>query len=742
MNKLRQTIIDNQDYIIYVSYLYYNEDYHLKENIEKYALENNIDFDNIIDLIINDDEILNHINTNNLSVLNAKAILNGNNDDNINKLTRILIERYRHGENIFGGYNLDINLGMNMYQNSLILNNFSKTVPNIKNGIEEDILAYMESLKELECYNLFNDVNIDIKANFINFYKKNGLTANKIKTLKKIKEINKNLLNIFNYNLLEDEIYSLGEDIIIKIGRFPNLSAKLIILKNNRMDLFKIIKDEINNIDNMFAKDEIFIRLLNYFFENYPMINNYNKKELVEVALNSNQKFNLGIKNNIEKDIVCDELFNNRDNSLDELKDFYFIKYFSKTLDDVKEFMKCYAKNYNQVKQYNTNPNIDKFLLHIETILKINKKEKIEKLYYNSLPTSPKYWLIIEGELKEIYAKSYIERIKNLEGRIKYNIQNETNFVKKERYQGKEVTCIDMEGNFDLFVHSSNTGFMDDKIIDTSYKEEWINRNDTNNHIISATYINQDNLGTAPIVGSGVLYGFTNVNKIMSMGISDINSHIMQFGYSSGGTQQYVSATSMPYQTRRVYNEFSIEREGIKPDYIVLFSDADNNIVNNAYKAALDFNIPILKINKKKIIKQHIVNLETLLEIYNNSKGIELVEEIIETFEANISGLLVNDSLDEVMDNRIINKANEEEISIYKSLKNEIEKVIYDYINSTESNQIELANFKNFLLQQQSIYNNVNDLNIPISTTNSLINYNQIISYIDEMIYNKKRAVS
>ena len=157
---------------------------------------------------------------------------------------------------------------------------------------------------------------------------------------------------------------------------------------------------------------------------------------------------------------------------------------------------------------------------------------------------------------------------------------------------------IELEDDFSMLVYSSDTGFVVDiKKLEEETFVKLFNNQAGKTHGISTSYITNSNIGSAPVGDNGVLYGFTpkNVDDIRTMGAQDIGSYIADYGYWANTAQQFIMADDMSKYTTRLYNEFMINRDGLIPDYIVLFSDASQNVYNNSLKAASEFNIPIIK---------------------------------------------------------------------------------------------------------------------------------------------------
>ncbi len=109
----------------------------------------------------------------------------------------------------------------------------------------------------------------------------------------------------------------------------------------------------------------------------------------------------------------------------------------------------------------------------------------------------------------------------------------------------------------------------------------------------------------APVAKNGVRYAFSNLEKSKLkelMGVTDLNTYSNSFAYDSV-KRQYMSSKTLVYNSRRVYSEFGIEREGTIPDYVVICDDDLPEVIENSYKAASQFEIPIIYINKAEIEK-------------------------------------------------------------------------------------------------------------------------------------------
>ena len=237
-------------------------------------------------------------------------------------------------------------------------------------------------------------------------------------------------------------------------------------------------------------------------------------------------------------------------------------------------------------------------------------------------------------------------------------------------------------------VHSTDAEFIEAKTEKaTDYVEEWSNGKNKNNHIISTTYINQDFMGMAPVGNNGVRYAFADISdeQIKLMGVSDLNTYSINFAYDSA-SKQYMSAKTLANNSRRVYSEFGIERESTLPNYVVLADDDSPEVMVNSYKAAMQFGIPIIKIDKRVIEQEQIHNLQGMLEAFKQTHDSETLRKLINTYETNMAGWLLNrEGKDSSFTYMINNSRFEQDFADMRIL---IEDEIYDYLSISDNKNI------------------------------------------------------
>jgi hypothetical protein len=245
----------------------------------------------------------------------------------------------------------------------------------------------------------------------------------------------------------------------------------------------------------------------------------------------------------------------------------------------------------------------------IENITEENEPKNIDKLFFSTNERwTPEEILDIKEKIANEYAMSYTKELAKTEIMLKQN-NNIENYIDNE---SKNIEIVRLKENFNFFVHSTDAQFVNTVETEekTNFQNRWHQGKDKSNHIISMSYINQDFVGCAPVGKNGVLYGFTNLEKekIKLMGSTDINSYSRNFSYNSK-TKKYLSAKTMPYNSRRVYNEIGVERNDTEPNCVILFDDANEEVKKNSYLAASQNGIPLVLLDKEEIKNSQIKRL-------------------------------------------------------------------------------------------------------------------------------------
>ena len=673
------------------------------------------------------------------SIKNLMHIIGNNrlNEEYRNKIIQLISEKMDNGEIFYTEENTTEVFMKPVSQSNL---EFSKMDKTLQEKVKKDILERRdkvegENYKEiLKYFTRYTDM-----SNFLYCYEQGIFTDEKIGTLEKaLKENSKALVNT-NFAIFKDEIYkTFGEEFILYALKFPNLSIQLDILAKENPKLMQIVANKVSQKQELSESLNLAGSLIKYFTNNCYEINVDRLTEeisanLIDSALRNNkskrdgkiitvpysenyendleEKFNEEYKKTINYD-ESKEYFGNKETKLDKLKNLYLNKYFSISIKEANSILEMYAVDIEKL-----NSEKGKNLIHsITKILDIQNIEEIEE---------------IKSEMEREYALSYTEEL----ARTKEDLANVQKQVIIE-HGGKKILQIEPGENFNLLVHSTDAGFISEGKLNENenLKEKWKTSDNTFNHIISMTYVNQDFMGMAPVGENGVMYGFTSVDNknVRMMGNTDINTFSNEFGYSAV-QKKYLTAKSMPYNSRRVYSEVAIERKETKPDYVIIFEDATEKNIENAYKAATDWNMPVVLLNKEKIKDNQIQRLEKIRKDFEETKDPEKLHELLNTYETNMAGWLLNRKTDEKDESFTQMISHERFREDFENEYNNITKTIDEYLegfNINDDRTEELVRAMQIVLEEQDLYEEC-DQKKPISKTQNTIRTVELIEKIN-----------
>ena len=104
----------------------------------------------------------------------------------------------------------------------------------------------------------------------------------------------------------------------------------------------------------------------------------------------------------------------------------------------------------------------------------------------------------------------------------------------------------------------------------------------------------------------------------------------------------YLSPDEMSNSTNRIYNEFVLSRDSVKPSCVIIYENATPENIKAAAKAAADWGIPIVKIDRTTIAKNQMDQINNLINDFNETHDYSSLEEAIQLFESNTSGFQLN----------------------------------------------------------------------------------------------------
>lgn len=611
---------------------------------------------------------------------------------------------------------------------------YGKIDKDVRNKINIELEKQLKELgKEYEIIDK-NIKNYPDAANFLKYYKDGIFNNDKIAMINKFIEKDSKALEYMNFGIFKDNIFEIGSEFCEYISKFPTISYQLIFLEEKSPEIFKKISERFKNYNDIKENlDEIEV-LITYCARNAFDLKekNIEIEDLLECAYRNSNEFKLinvecgeGYKKRLNQEL--DKQYTNAKDIKEKLN-IYMNKKYSLSLSGAKDLLKDFGTD---IENLELSEETKKLFLELGEIVNLEDEKEIDRLFKeNEMTYSTIQVKKIKNEIAKECAKDFSKEFNNTDEKIKNKIKNNENVANIE-YKGKKIQCVKLKENFNLLVHSTDAEFVNTKNSVENFAEDWSSGKDKKNHIISTTYINQDFLGMAPVAKNGVRYAFSNLekSKLKLMGVTDLNTYSNSFAYDSV-KRQYMSSKTLVYNSRRVYSEFGIEREGTIPDYVVICDDDLPEVIENSYKAASQFEIPIIYINKAEIEKEQIKNLEDMLGKFRNTKDTEVLHKLINTYETNMAGWLLNRS-DEIQDDKshTANVDNTRFKEDFKQIQSQIEDTVKEYFKESKENKIsdnKISEIISILLDEIELYEGCEETK-PISKTRVSFNVQELL---------------
>lgn len=720
-NKIIERMIREQDIISFYANTISNKSLDI---MQKY--DEGLKYSQIGSFIMENSEMLEYFSVKNLYNILASVF----EDENIIKVNSYLRKRLEKED--FFAEPIDLTVMMKNYYTSSL---YGMVEESTRISVNESLINELRTLKGTKFEKIARSLSkyIDI-ANFLKYYKDGAFTDEKIEVLENMIDKNPNALVNVNFGLFKDEIFNLGFDFCEYLAKFPSLSYQLVFLSEHAPELITIISDRVKTYDNLKDNlDEIEI-LITYAaskafeFENISI----NSNDFIECAYRNSNDFQLIDVPYGEnyRERLNEELIRRYKNAKDkdEKLNVYLNKVYSISLDKANKFLIEYGSDLE-------NLNLPEYVLafweELKNVIRLEDEALIDHLFKTSINKYvPSQIAQIEKNIAKECAKDFSKEFDSTGKRLDEQIEDITEI----EFDGKKIKQIHLHGKFNMLMHSTNTGFIRDGEKIENYKDAWNSNKDKKNHIVSTTYVNQDFMGLAPVKENGVRYGFAHLkqSQIKLMGVTDLNTYSSNFAYEAA-SKQYMSSKTLAYNTRRVYSEFGIEREETNPDYIIICDDDSEEVIQNSYKAASQFNIPIVYVDKREIEQNQINHLNSLIKEFKQNQSTSVLKRLINIYETNMSGWLLNRN-DTIENDKSHTSQidNSRFLKDFKSIQGQINELVKTFL-SKETNELEVVAIIKILLEEIELYEGCEE-NQPISKTKISFDVNALLRNANEKL--------
>lgn len=431
------------------------------------------------------------------------------------------------------------------------------------------------------------------------------------------------------------------------------LSRILDLYNYKDYDISSMIVNVINNISNY----QELINSLN--------INNISEQDLrnlvgvLQISHNQYQINNitsLQNYNNLKRQYFID----NYSNDLNVNKDNLLKTLFNIDLQEAQyiDYKYCHDNNNNNIllslKNSELSPQIYNYLELINKIIECNNSNELITIFNNSdiYDDEIPFESYLRGKYTELYSKS-LYRIdeKNEVYGPKDSISYQTN------YNNKNIqVCVPRE-RFNFMIHCVGSCSIASDVIDTNYRNDWLDRPQLQDHFVACSYINERGIYSIRSQGS-IIFGFDTLENgaILGMGNTDIDSigryanaydGSRELQEGNGSRARYFVPSEILKTINDGYNEIVLERRNTdksrnkefkrKPDYIIMMAESmeqDNfNYLESLYQNQLSFieeedRKTIQQIGSSRKLKEFLVKYKDVISEMANIQGIPLNDMI------------------------------------------------------------------------------------------------------------------
>lgn len=502
-------------------------------------------------------------------------------------------------------------------------------------------------------YETMNPLMLDDKYSFLDKYMDFITTDIRIQQL--ILSLDDNSLNLFSkmYEKIDKETSNAIPYISRILGLIgASVTASLMTFQNYNGGMFRKKNQSFSNLSLAFQNEQLTehdLDLLIFIFSN----NNFD--------FNVNSISDLrGFENEL-LDFVNESMNNFKNQSgyspddINNIKSTILMRSFGIQLDYAKSILKKFNLNGIEFDKDNNYISMYRSIYNVVNETDVNKLFTIYDNISNNCEFSLDYMTIslFENGMRDIFLRHLTSSTFKCDGN-NYEIQD-------------GVKIFDAGTDFKVILTSVGS-YKPEMETQLNYSQYW-NSNSIRSHGNCCSLIANNNLSTATI--RNICLGFSNFEDGMLLlsGSNDLNSTPTSRQINSQDHfGKFMSANSLIDNTRSDYNELVFERRDLSstrehykknPDYVVMFEELIDNDVNNqeldeetkqllseqerikgiSLKAAQDFNISIVKINREKCAVSELFKINKMVEEFYQTHNPALLTRIVVDFENNRMGL-------------------------------------------------------------------------------------------------------
>ena len=510
----------------------------------------------------------------------------------------------------------------------------------------------------------------------------------------KLREKNIEINETINFKILSEK-YSFLDNIMDMITADPDIQDQILSLSDSRLKLFEIMYSKLQTLTDYYnpyittilqrigyvsldtswknkfhVYDDLLINIDDLMTSGYILSNDEIEKLLYlctssvhHTIPNFKELQNFGNDDTIDNIELRDGILKAKEEKdLDYLKFAILVQAFGFGLKSAKGICKKY--NISNITITNENRDVFEMYLAIYQIVNENDPNVLIQLYDEFIQIMKpekdfRRIIVFENDLRKAFAHDLNNQV------------FKTNNLPFNEVNGIKVYDAGVDFKMIVTAIGAYQGNFGNK---ENYSEYW-NSPKIRSHGNCCSLIGNANLSMANV--KNVILGFSTMsdNMLLLSGSSDINStpDSRDFNTTGNRSQEYMDANSMLNNTRGDYNELVYERRDLSsnpkfykknPDYIVFIEEYESydemfekykdkpkqldylrqqkelqdKFWQESLKAATNFGIPIVKINREKVAKSEYEKIQNLVKDFTETKNPNLLSQIITSFESSRVG--------------------------------------------------------------------------------------------------------
>lgn len=362
---------------------------------------------------------------------------------------------------------------------------------------------------------------------------------------------------------------------------------------------------------------------------------------------------------------LCDTYFIKALDSKDlkQAQNAYLNKYYSINIEEAKAIVSMYSgsiESLSKNEKYNLQTS---YILGIIKALNTTSLQGLQEIYQNKKAINFDDYIYMDQSIRQIFSEEMSESVYKITDKI---VDEHGNLVENKPKMmsfrieengittTKQVPVYEPGFDFKMLIHST-AAYGEMELLNNNYFDSWNKSLRTANHGICCSLIANDNLGMAAV--KDVLLGFDSWDKKAISQSSPYDLHTYNDGYNlqEGHNMMFLTPQDIIDTTRHTHNEQTLERvelrperktkecPNIQPSYVIIYSDMEEEIKAKAVKCSEDMHIPIVYLDKEKIVSHEQEKLDNKIALWKETSDMDdkfaLLEQILVSHENNRSGL-------------------------------------------------------------------------------------------------------